>query len=35
VYRESGANSNAAFGSITGEKGHGQRQMTFGIKLMY
>ncbi|MBM3810623.1 MAG: carboxypeptidase regulatory-like domain-containing protein [Acidimicrobiia bacterium] len=25
----------AAFGTITGEKGHGQRQLTFGIKLMF
>lgn len=26
---------NAAFGTITGEKGHGQRQMTFGAKLVF
>jgi len=26
---------NAAFGSITGEKGHGQRQVTIGAKLMF
>jgi hypothetical protein len=26
---------NAAFGTITGEKGHGQRQLTFGIKAMF
>ena len=26
---------NAAFGSITGEKGHGQRQLTMGVKLKY
>jgi hypothetical protein len=26
---------NAAFGSITGEKGHGQRQVTVGAKLMF
>jgi len=26
---------NAAFGSITGEKGHGQRQITPGIKLIF
>jgi hypothetical protein len=26
---------NAAFGSITGEKGHGQRQMTFGAKVVF
>ncbi len=26
---------NAAFGSITGEKGHGQRQMTFGVKVIF
>ena len=25
----------AAFGSITGEKGHGQRQITLGIKLLF
>jgi hypothetical protein len=25
---------NAAFGSITGEKGHGQRQITFGLKFV-
>jgi hypothetical protein len=33
-----GPNTNpvsGAFGSITGEKGHGQRQITIGIKLMY
>lgn len=27
--------TNTAFGSITGEKGHGQRQWTFGLKLMF
>jgi hypothetical protein len=26
---------NAAFGTITGEKGHGQRQITLGIKLIF
>lgn len=26
---------NAAFGSITGEKGHGQRQITLGFKLLF
>ena len=26
---------NAAFGSITGEKGHGQRQITIGFKLLF
>ena len=26
---------NAAFGSITGEKGHGQRQITFGFKVLF
>ncbi|MCX6637640.1 MAG: hypothetical protein NT090_21510 [Acidobacteria bacterium] len=26
---------NAAFGSITDEKGHGQRQVTFGLKLLF
>ncbi|MGH9720512.1 MAG: hypothetical protein ACRD8O_09890, partial [Bryobacteraceae bacterium] len=26
---------NAAFGSITAEKGHGQRQITLGIKIMF
>lgn len=26
---------NAAFGSITAEKGHGQRQLTMGLKLKY
>lgn len=26
---------NAAFGSITGEKGHGQRQITLGVKLLF
>ncbi|NOT63407.1 MAG: hypothetical protein HOP19_24620, partial [Acidobacteria bacterium] len=26
---------NTAFGTITGEKGHGQRQWTFGLKLMF
>jgi hypothetical protein len=26
---------NAAFGTITAEKGHGQRQLTFGIKAMF
>ena len=26
---------NAAFGSITGEKGHGQRQITLGLKLLF
>jgi hypothetical protein len=27
--------TNTAFGTITGEKGHGQRQWTFGLKLMF
>lgn len=27
--------TSSAFGSITGEKGHGQRQVTFAIKLMF
>jgi len=27
--------TSGAFGSITGEKGHGQRQVTFGIKLLF
>jgi hypothetical protein len=26
---------NAAFGSITAEKGHGQRQVTLGFKLLF
>jgi len=26
---------NAAFGTITGEKGHGQRQVTFGLKAVF
>jgi hypothetical protein len=26
---------NTAFGTITGEKGHGQRQMTFALKLIF
>jgi hypothetical protein len=26
---------NTAFGTITGEKGHGQRQWKFGLKLMF
>jgi hypothetical protein len=26
---------NTAFGTITGEKGHGQRQWTFGLKLLF
>ncbi|MBI3210741.1 MAG: TonB-dependent receptor [Candidatus Solibacter usitatus] len=26
---------NAAFGSITGEKGHGQRQITVGVKVLF
>jgi hypothetical protein len=26
---------NAAFGSITGEKGHGQRQVTLGVKAIF
>jgi hypothetical protein len=26
---------NTAFGSINGEKGHGQRQITFGVKLLF
>jgi hypothetical protein len=26
---------NAAFGTITGEKGHGQRQLTLGVKLIF
>src|SRR5262249_20776793 len=33
-----GPNTNptsAAFGSITAEKGHGQRQLTFGIKVLF
>lgn len=27
--------TNTAFGTITGEKGHGQRQWTFGLKLLF
>ena len=27
--------TNSAFGTITGEKGHGQRQITMGLKLMF
>ena len=27
--------SNSAFGTITGEKGHGQRQITTAIKVMW
>jgi hypothetical protein len=27
--------TSAAFGSITGEKGHGQRQITLGLKLLF
>jgi hypothetical protein len=27
--------TNTAFGTITAEKGHGQRQWTFGLKLMF
>ena len=27
--------TNTAFGSITGEKGHGQRQWTFGLKVLF
>jgi hypothetical protein len=27
--------ANTAFGTITGEKGHGQRQWTFGLKLLF
>jgi hypothetical protein len=26
---------NTAFGSITGEKGHGQRQFIFGLKVLF
>ena len=26
---------NSAFGTITGEKGHGQRQLTLGIKVVF
>ena len=27
--------ANTAFGTINGEKGHGQRQFTFGLKALY
>jgi hypothetical protein len=29
------APTNTAFGTITGEKGHGQRQITFAFKLLF
>ncbi|MEX2263078.1 MAG: hypothetical protein WD696_14070 [Bryobacteraceae bacterium] len=26
---------NTAFGTVTAEKGHGQRHLTFGVKLLF